>query len=63
MSARTSGPGAMRIVPGTVPEDLAFAESRIRETTIAAEHVLHGVGVPACAGWDSPGRSGGQGRS
>jgi urease subunit alpha len=29
----------------TVPEDLAFAESRIRETTIAAEDVLHDMGA------------------
>src|SRR5580765_1603836 len=29
----------------TVPEDLAFAESRIRETTIAAEDVLHDLGA------------------
>ena len=28
-----------------VPEDLAFAESRIRETTIAAEDVLHDMGA------------------
>lgn len=27
-----------------VPEDLAFAESRIRATTIAAEDILHGHG-------------------
>ena len=27
-----------------VPEDLAFAESRIRATTIAAEDVLHDLG-------------------
>jgi urease subunit alpha len=29
----------------TIPEDLAFAESRIRETTIAAEDVLHDMGA------------------
>ncbi|NAZ82221.1 urease subunit alpha [Kineococcus sp. R8] len=29
----------------TVPEDLAFAESRIRATTIAAEDVLHDLGA------------------
>jgi urease subunit alpha len=29
----------------SVPEDLAFAESRIRETTIAAEDVLHDMGA------------------
>ncbi len=29
----------------TVPEDLAFAESRIRATTIAAEDVLHDMGA------------------
>ena len=28
-----------------VPEDLAFAESRIRATTIAAEDVLHDLGA------------------
>ena len=29
----------------TVPEDLAFAESRIRATTIAAEDILHDMGA------------------
>ena len=28
-----------------VPEDLAFAESRIRPSTIAAEDVLHDLGA------------------
>ena len=28
-----------------VPEDLAFAESRIRATTIAAEDILHDMGA------------------
>ena len=28
-----------------VPEDLAFAESRIRATTIAAEDILHDIGA------------------
>src|SRR5258708_20380201 len=30
--------------PG-VPEDVAFAESRIRPETMAAEHVLHDLGL------------------
>jgi urease subunit alpha len=36
-----------------VPEDLAFAESRIRATTIAAEDVLHDVGAISMLGSDS----------
>lgn len=36
-----------------VPEDLAFAESRIRPTTIAAEDVLHDMGAIAMVGSDS----------
>lgn len=36
-----------------VPEDLAFAESRIRATTIAAEDVLHDLGAIAMIGSDS----------
>jgi urease subunit alpha len=38
--------------PG-VPEDLAFAESRIRPTTIAAEDVLHDVGAISMISSDS----------
>ncbi|HXI80571.1 MAG TPA: urease subunit alpha, partial [Verrucomicrobiae bacterium] len=38
--------------PG-VPEDLAFAESRIRPTTIAAEDVLHDLGAISMIGSDS----------
>jgi urease subunit alpha len=43
-----------------VQEDLAFAESRIRPTTIAAEDVLHDVGAISMIGSDSPamGRAG-----
>jgi urease subunit alpha len=36
-----------------IPEDLAFAESRIRGTTIAAEDVLHDLGAIAMIGSDS----------
>jgi urease subunit alpha len=36
-----------------VPEDLAFAESRIRATTIAAEDVLHDLGAISIIGSDS----------
>ncbi len=36
-----------------VPEDLAFAESRIRPSTIAAEDVLHDLGAIAMIGSDS----------
>jgi urease subunit alpha len=37
----------------TIPEDLAFAESRIRPSTIAAEDVLHDLGAIAMIGSDS----------
>jgi len=36
-----------------VPEDLAFAESRIRPTTMAAEDVLHDMGAISIIGSDS----------
>jgi urease subunit alpha len=36
-----------------VPEDLAFAESRIRPSTIAAEDVLHDLGAISIIGSDS----------
>jgi urease subunit alpha len=36
-----------------VPEDLAFAESRIRGTTMAAEDVLHDIGAISMIGSDS----------
>ena len=36
-----------------VPEDLAFAESRIRPTTIAAEDILHDMGAISMIGSDS----------
>ena len=36
-----------------VPEDLAFAESRIRPSTIAAEDVLHDMGAISIIGSDS----------
>ena len=36
-----------------VPEDLAFAESRIRATTIAAEDLLHDLGAISMIGSDS----------
>jgi urease subunit alpha len=38
-----------------VPEDVAFAESRIRAQTIAAEDVLHDVGAISMLGSDSQG--------
>jgi urease subunit alpha len=37
----------------SVPEDLAFAESRIRATTIAAEDLLHDLGAISMIGSDS----------
>ncbi|HTF08809.1 MAG TPA: urease subunit alpha [Asanoa sp.] len=37
----------------TVPEDLAFAESRIRPSTMAAEDVLHDLGAISIIGSDS----------
>jgi urease subunit alpha len=40
--------------PG-VPEDVAFAESRIRRETIAAEDVLHDIGAISALGSDSQG--------
>ncbi|MFI7451315.1 urease subunit alpha [Nonomuraea sp. NPDC049714] len=36
-----------------IPEDLAFAESRIRPTTMAAEDVLHDLGAISMIGSDS----------
>lgn len=36
-----------------VPEDLAFAESRIRSSTIAAEDILHDMGAISIIGSDS----------
>ena len=38
-----------------VPEDVAFAESRIRPQTIAAEDVLHDIGAISMLGSDSQG--------
>ncbi|MGY6502613.1 MAG: urease subunit alpha [Acidimicrobiales bacterium] len=37
----------------SIPEDLAFAESRIRPSTIAAEDVLHDMGAISVIGSDS----------
>jgi urease subunit alpha len=37
----------------SVPEDLAFAESRIRPSTIAAEDILHDLGAISMIGSDS----------
>jgi len=37
----------------TVPEDLAFAESRIRPSTMAAEDLLHDIGAISMIGSDS----------
>ena len=38
---------------GAIPEDLAFAESRIRKETIAAEDVLHDIGALSMMSSDS----------
>ena len=38
---------------GSIPEDLAFAESRIRKETIAAEDVLHDMGALSMMSSDS----------
>src|SRR5688500_20323204 len=37
----------------SVPEDMAFAESRIRPTTMAAEDILHDLGAISMIGSDS----------
>jgi urease subunit alpha len=37
----------------TIPEDLAFAESRIRPSTMAAEDILHDLGAISMIGSDS----------
>jgi urease subunit alpha len=39
----------------SIPEDVAFAESRIRPQTIAAEDVLHDIGAISMLGSDSQG--------
>src|SRR5690606_32706522 len=38
-----------------LPEDIAFAESRVRHETIAAEGVLHDIGAISALGSDSQG--------
>ncbi|MBC8050713.1 MAG: urease subunit alpha, partial [Chitinophagales bacterium] len=38
---------------GSIPEDLAFAESRIRKETIAAEDILHDIGALSMMASDS----------
>ncbi len=38
-----------------IPEDVAFAESRIRSQTIAAEDILHDIGAISMLGSDSQG--------
>jgi urease subunit alpha len=38
---------------GSIPEDLAFAESRIRKETIAAEDILHDIGALSMMSSDS----------
>ena len=38
---------------GAIPEDLAFAESRIRKETIAAEDILHDLGALSMMSSDS----------
>jgi len=37
----------------SIPEDLAFAESRIRKETIAAEDILHDIGALSMMSSDS----------
>ena len=37
----------------SIPEDVAFAESRIRKETIAAEDILHDVGAMSIIASDS----------
>jgi urease subunit alpha len=37
----------------SVPEDLAFAESRIRPSTITAENLLHDIGAISMIGSDA----------
>jgi urease alpha subunit len=37
----------------SIPEDLAFAESRIRAETVAAEDVLHDIGAISMISSDS----------
>ena len=37
----------------SVPEDIAFADSRIRKETIAAEDILHDLGVFSMISSDS----------
>ena len=39
----------------SIPEDVAFAESRIRAQTIAAEDILHDLGAISMIGSDSQG--------
>ena len=38
-----------------IPEDVAFAESRIRRETIAAEDILHDLGAFSIISSDQPG--------
>ena len=38
---------------GAIPEDIAFAESRIRRETMAAEDILHDLGAPSMISSDS----------
>ena len=40
-------------INSSVPEDISFAESRIRGETIAAEDVLHDIGVLSMMSSDS----------
>ena len=40
---------------GDIPEDVAFAESRLRPQTMAAEDVLHDIGAISMAGSDAEG--------
>ena len=40
---------------GSIPEDLAFAESRIRKETIAAEDILHDLGALSMMSIGQPG--------
>ncbi len=46
---------ACHLLNPNIPEDVAFAESRVREQTIAAEDVLHDLGAISMFGSDSQG--------
>ena len=43
----------MPSLDASIPEDVAFAESRIRKETIAAEDILHDIGALSMMSSDS----------